>query len=237
MIKCTVCLAENDDFAVTCTTCKAFLQNRVPNLDLFSIGWKVLVSPRQAFRTITLAEHKNFALFLFTLFGVSLSFTGFWYLELGTRFLSLIDLIPAAVGVGVVLGFFASVAITGIYFGFAKIFGGAGSFRTSLGVLGYSVTPVTLSLFFVLPIELLTFGMYLFTSNPSPYTIKPMSYVLLIGFDGVVSVWSIVLVVIGTRVAHRISLVKSMITVFGSLGIFFGGLFWALQQMFMANHV
>ena len=235
MIKCTVCLAENDDFAVTCAACKAFLQNRVPNLDLFDIGWKVLESPRQAFRTITLAEHKNYALFLFTLFGVSLSFTGFWYLQLGIRFMSLIDLIPAAVGIGVVIGLMASVVLTGIYHGFAKILGGAGGFRTSLGLLGYSVTPITLSLFFVLPIELLTFGMYLFTSNPHPYTIKPMSYILLVGFDAAVSVWSIVLAVIGTRVAHRISLIKSIIIVVGTLGIFFGGLFLLLQQLNLVN--
>ena len=232
MINCTVCLAENDDFAVTCTTCKAFLQNRVPNLDLFDIGWKVLEAPRQAFRTITLAEHKNYALFLFTLFGVSISFTGFWYLQLGPRFMSLIDLIPAAVGVGIVFGFVASLVLTGIYHAFAKILGGATGFRTSLGILGYSVTPITLSLFFVLPIELLTFGMYLFTSNPHPYTIKPVSYVLLVGFDAAVSVWSLVLAVIGTRVAHRISYMKSTIVVIATLGIFFGGLLLLVHTLF-----
>jgi hypothetical protein len=237
MIKCTVCLTENDDFAVTCTSCKAFLQNRVPNLDLFDIGWKVLESPRQAFRTITLAEHKNYALFLFTLFGVSLSFTGFWYYRLGTQFISLIDLIPAAVGIGVVLGLLASVVITGIYYGFAKILGGTSGFRTSLGVLGYSITPITFSLVLVLPIELMTFGMYLFTSNPSPYTIKPVSYVLLIGFDAIVSTWSIVLAVIGTRVAHRINIGKSIVTVLGTLGIFLGGLLVLLQQFYPGIHV
>ncbi len=237
MIKCAVCLTENDDFAVTCPNCKAFLQNRIPNLDLFNIGWKVLESPREAFKTITLAEHKNYALFLFTVFGVSLSFTGFWYLQLGTRFMSLIDLIPAALGIGVLLGLLTSVVITGIYYGFAKILGGAAGFRTSLGVIGYSVTPITLSLMFVLPIELLTFGMYLFTSNPSPYTIKPLSFILLAGFDVAVSVWSIVLAVIGTRVAHRINIARSILAVVGTLGIYCGGLLWVLQQFFGSNHV
>jgi len=151
--------------------------------------------------------------------------------------MSLIDLIPAALGIGIVLGLATSFVITGIYHTFAKILGGASGFRTSLGVLGYSITPITLSLVFVLPIELMTFGMYLFTSNPDPYTIKPFSYVLLVGFDGVVSVWSIVLAVIGTRVAHRISVTKSVITVLGTLGIFFGGLLLLLQQFIIANRV
>ena len=231
MIKCTVCLAENDEFAITCEKCKAFLQNRVPNLDLFNMGWNVLESPRQAFRTITIAEHKNYALFLFSLFGVSMAFTGFWYFRLGTRFVTLIDLIPAALGSGVILGLLASAIITGIYYGFAKLLGGTASFRTSMGVIGYSLTPISLSLFFVLPIELLTFGMYLFTSNPHPYTMKPASYIVLLGFDAIVSIWSIVLATVGTMVSQRMSLIKSMITVLGTLALFLGGLWLLAQQL------
>jgi hypothetical protein len=235
MVKCTVCLAENDDFAVTCTSCKAFLQNRVPNLDLFDIGWKVLESPRKAFRTITIAEHKNYALFLFSLFGISLSFTGFWLFRLGTRFISFIDLIPAAVGSGLILGLVSSVVLSGIYYAFARILGGTAGFRTSLGVLGYSLTPIVLALFLVLPIELLTFGMYLFTSNPHPYTIKPVSYVVLIGFDALVSVWSIWLAVVGTRVSHRVNLFKSVIAVLGTVALFLGALWLVGHQLQWTN--
>ena len=128
MIKCTVCLAENDDFAITCKSCKAFLQDRIPNLDLFQMGWKVLESPRKAFRAITLAEHKNYVLFLFTLFGVSLSFTGFWYFRLGTRFTSLIDLLPAALGIGIVVGLAAALVIPVVHFVIARAVGGCRGF-------------------------------------------------------------------------------------------------------------
>ena len=235
MIQCTVCLTENDEFATTCVSCKAFLQNRIPNLDLFDIGWKVIESPRTAFRSIALAEHKNYALFLFTLFGISLSFTLFWLFRLGTRFASLMDLIPAAVGVGIVLGLVAAVVIAGIYHGLVKLLGGAAGFRTSLGMLGYSTTPLALSLFLVLPIELLTFGMYLFTSNPHPYSIKPVSYVLLLGFDGAVSIWSIALAVVGTKVGHRIGLMKSIVAVLGSLLLFLGGLMMAAQAFHLTE--
>lgn len=230
MLKCTVCLEENDEFAITCARCKAFLQNRVPNLDLFDICWKVLESPRKAFRTITIADHKNYALFLFSLFGISLSFTGFWFFRLGTRFISLIDLIPAAIGIGVILGLASAFIVTGIYYAFVTILGGTTGFRTSLGVIGYSLTPIALSLFLVLPIELLTFGMYLFTSNPHPYTIKPVSFMILIGFDGLVCVWSIALAVLGTQVSQRINVFKSVIAVLGAFVVFLGGLFLLAQQ-------
>lgn len=179
MIKCTVCLTENDEFATICRQCKAFLQDRIPNLDLFETGWRVLESPHKAFRVITLAEHKNYSLFLFTLFGISLSFTGFWFFRLGNRFASLLDLMPWAFGAGIVLGFAVAAILPLAYFLFAKMAGGSTGYRTSLAVLGYSLTPIALSLFLVLPIELLTFGMFLFTWNPHPYTIKPLSYISL----------------------------------------------------------
>ena len=223
MIKCTVCLAENDEFATTCTSCKAFLQDRIPNLDLFDTGWTVLESPRKAFRRITLAEHKNYVFFLFTLFGISLSFTAFWILRLGNRFTSLMDLIPAAVGSGIILGGVLAGAMTMIYYGFARIAGGGTGFKTSYGLLGYSFTPVALSLFLVLPIELLTFGMYMFTWNPDPYSMKPLSYVILLALDVILAGWTVWLAIVATRVGHQLNLWKSTMVVLGTLALVAGG--------------
>jgi hypothetical protein len=237
MIKCTVCLAENDDFSTTCIKCKAFLQDRVPNLNLFETGWQIIESPSKAFRKIALAEHKNYVLFLFSILGVSLAFTAFWYLRLGTRFESLLDLIPSAVGIGVVFGLVASVVATGVYHLLAKMMGGMTGFRGSLAVLGYATTPVAFSLVLVLPIELLTFGMYLFTGNPHPYLMKPLSYVLLIGFDGLIAVWTLALAVLGTRVGHQLSTVKSLIVVFVTTGLFIGGMFFAAYQLRLVDHL
>ena len=237
MIKCTVCLAENDDFSTTCTKCKAFLQDRVPNLNLFETGWQVIESPAKAFRKITLAEHKNYVLLLFSILGVSLTFTAFWYLQLGTRFESLLDLIPSAVGIGIPCGLVAAVVVTGVYHLLAKMMGGMTGFRGSLGVLGYSMTPVAFSLILILPIELLTFGMYLFTGNPNPYMMKPVSYVLLIGFDALIAVWTLALAVVATRVGHQLSTVKSMIVVFATLGLSIVGMFFVAYQLRLVDHV
>jgi hypothetical protein len=237
MIECTVCQAENDDFSVTCIKCKAFLQDRVPNLNLFETGWQVIESPSKAFRKIVLAEHKNYVLFLFSLLGVSLAFTVFWFFRLGSRFESLLDLIPAAVGLGVGLGFAASFLITGVYHLLARLMGGLTGFRVSFGVLGYAMTPVAFSLVLILPIELLTFGMFLFTGNPHPYAMKPVSYVLLVGFDVLIASWTLVLAVIGTSVGHRLSAVRSLFVVVVTLGLLVGGIFWAAQQFHLVGQV
>lgn len=222
MIKCSICLAENDDYAVTCTNCRAFIQNRLPNLNLFETVWGILDSPRATFHKITLAEHKNYSMLLFVLFGISLSFTGFWYLKVGNRFETLLDLMFWAFVLGVACGAVAALLVPSAYHIFARALGGKKSFRTSFAILAYAVTPIVLSLFFVLPIELLTFGMYLFTSNPHPYTIKPLSYLVLVGFDVLVSLWAIVLTIIGTAVGQGLSYVRSTVAVACTLGVFAG---------------
>ena len=235
MIKCPVCLAENDDFATTCIKCKAFLQNRVPNLDLFETAWRVLVSPRATFQRIVLAQHKNYSLLLFSLFGISLSFAAFWYFRLGSRFETLLDLLPWALIVGIALGAASAIILTLVYHTIAKLFGGIGAVRDSLALLAYSLTPVVASLFIVLPIELMTFGMYLFTSNPHPYTIKPVSYVILVGFDAIVSLWTIGLAILATKVGHRISTTKSFIVTIVTLALFGGAMLFTAAKLHLPD--
>jgi hypothetical protein len=220
MLRCPVCQFENDEFAVLCGRCKAFLQNRIPNLDLFDTAWGILEKPRSTFRQIAVADHKNFSFFLFGLFGISLSFAGLWYFRLGDRFSNLLDLIIKGLLAGPILGLAICIPLVVVFHLASIIVGGKAALRTSLGLIAYSLTPVALSLFFVLPIELLTFGMYLFTSNPHPYIVKPLSYVVLVGLDGVVSLWSILLVVVGGTIAHGLPVVRSVAVVVVTVVVF-----------------
>jgi len=222
MTICSVCQSENDEFAVTCKKCKGFLQNRIPNLNLFETAWGVIESPRATFRQIALAEHKNFSVLLFGLFGIGLSFTALWHFKLGDRFSTLLDLIIIATVSGPVIGIVVGLFISTVFHFLAKMIGGKGTFRTSVGVMAYSLTPIILSVFLVLPIELLTFGMYMFTSNPHPYVLKPLSYVLLIGFDSLVTGWSCVLASIGAMIVHGMSWVKALFLICLVLGVLSG---------------
>jgi hypothetical protein len=237
MIKCPVCLAENSDFATVCIQCKAFLQDRIPNINLFETAWKVIESPQTAFRQIVLAEHKNFSLFLFSFFGISLAFTAFWYFKLGNRFLSLLDVMEWAFISGVAIGLASAVFLTIVYHVTARSLGGKARIRDSMGLLAYTLVPVVISLFLVLPIELLTFGMYLFTSNPSPYSIKPLSFILLAGFDGLVGVWTLILSVVATRVGHRLNTTRSLTVIVLTLLLFAGALLVAASQLHLLSSI
>ncbi len=209
MLRCPSCSFDNDDFAITCVQCKSYLQNRVPNLNFFETAWGILESPRATFRKITLAEHKNYVFFLFAGFGVAISFTTFWYLELGRFFDSLLFMIPWALAGGVVGGLLLTPLVCAFGHLVGRALGSNQRFRNSNAMIAYSLVPVVLSLVLVLPIELMTFGMYLFTSNPPPFVIKPTSFVILTGFDTLMGVWTLVLTGIGMNVVYRFSAWKS----------------------------
>lgn len=210
MITCSVCHTENDQYSTICEKCGGFLQNRVPNLDLFDMLWKIIENPRNAFRLIILAEHKNYSVFLFALSGIAIMFAEFWYFKFGVRVENILLIIFLAILVGIPFGIALCPIVTSIHWGISKILGNKASFRKSLGITSYSLTPIIISLLFVLPIELLTFGMYFFTFNPPPITIKPISYILLIGLDVALTIWAWILLVIGTKVGNQVSLLKSI---------------------------
>jgi hypothetical protein len=223
MINCSVCQTDNDQYASVCKKCGGFLQNRVPNLDLFDVLWKIIENPRNAFRLIMRADHKNYAVFLYTLSGIALTFTGFWYFRLGDRFENILVLMVMAILIGIPLGLVLCPLVSSLHWGLSNVMGTKTSFRTSLGITSYSLIPIIISVVFVLPIELMTFGMYFFTFNPPPMTIKPMLYILLIGLDYGLAAWAWVLLVIGTNVGNQISIWKSIIISAVAIGVVAGG--------------
>jgi hypothetical protein len=155
------------------------------------------------------AEHKNYALFLYTLSGIAITFTGLWYFRLGERFDNILVLIFLGILIGIPFGIVLCPIASSLHWGLSKMLGARTSFRTSLGIISYSLMPIIITLVFVLPIELLTFGMYFFTFNPPPITIKPVLYILLVGLDIALAVWAWILLIIGTNVGNQISLLKS----------------------------
>jgi hypothetical protein len=211
MLKCPVCQTENDQFSTVCKKCGGYLQNRVPNLDLFDLVWKIIESPRNAFRLIRLADHKNYALLLYTLTGIAATFAVFWYFRLGDVIGNILIIIFLAILIGIPLGIVLCPIVSSLHWGILKILGKKASFRNSLGITSYSFVPIIISLLFVMPIELLTFGMYFFTFNPPPITIKPVSYMVLMGLDCVLRVWAWILLIVGTNVGSQISIWKSIL--------------------------
>jgi hypothetical protein len=230
MLRCPTCNAENDSYALICTNCRGYLQNRVPNLDLFETVWGVVESPPGTFRRIALAEHKNYSFVLFTGLGVAIMFTLFWLHRFGNVIDSIPGLLGAGLAAGIVVGPILGFVLPGVAHLVLTLSGVKVRFRNSLAALAYAVSPVVSSVVIILPIELALFGMYLFTSNPSPYALKPVAYVMLIGFDSLLALWSILLGVVGLKVVHQTSWARAAIAVVAVLGVL-AALGWASSMV------
>ncbi|HUN66639.1 MAG TPA: YIP1 family protein [Bacteroidota bacterium] len=199
MIICPVCTKENHHLAVTCTACGSFLQQRIENLDLFATIGHLAESPGKTFHTIAVARHKNFAYILATAFGWPVVFTFFWYIHAGELTRSLLTFLTA----GILLG--PAVGLIGFHYGSFLLWVGARAFRSTISFRNafattvYSAVPFLIPLLVLLPMAVLTYGLFFFTKNPSPYELKPLSFILIAALAGLSYFWSALLYLIGIR--------------------------------------
>jgi hypothetical protein len=226
---CTVCGAENPATATVCHGCKAYLQNRVPTLDLFRTAWRTITAPSGAFHEIAIAEHKNYALSLFAAAGIPLLNATVGWLKAGDLVGGLFETTGAVVGIGVVAGALLGLVLSLVHMLSATLLRGDASFRRSLGVSAYALVPSVAVGLALLPIELLTFGEHWFVGNPSAATINAASFWTMIILQGLAASWSLVLLIIGAHVALRMPLWRSAITAVMSLGAVAGGGMWFAQ--------
>jgi hypothetical protein len=209
MIHCPNCGVENGDLMIVCIRCGGFLQARIPTLDLFDTVWRMIETPRKAMRRIVLAIHKNYTIFLSAFYGIGVAFFLLWVLNLGEVFPNLLYLIFTAILIGPALGiihvFLASVI--GVLVG--RLLKTRMRFSNVLGVAAYATVPVNLSIVFILPIELMTFGLFMFADNPPPYVIKLVPYIIFMILDGLAVVWSLGLFAIGIRIISNLNLPRA----------------------------
>lgn len=209
MISCSVCTHANDDLQTICSTCGSYIQDRVPNLDFFATMWRLVESPKEAFHKITIAEHKNYVLFLMMFLGIATSFGLLWARNAGNEFNNLLYLILLGFVIGLGIALPIGLLLTVTVHWMLRLFGGKGTLKNTYGVLGWSLMPIMLSVSIILPIELASIGLRLFSTNPSPMDVKPVVYIVLLGLDGFAALWTINLAKVGFCVAHKISAWKS----------------------------
>lgn len=218
MIVCPVCAHNNDDFAIKCSSCGSYVQDRVPTLDFFAVLWMIIESPKTAFKKIILAEHKNYVLFLGMFLGIAGAFALMWAKHSGDNFDNLFPVLLFGTFLGLLICIPLFYFLTVIVHGLSKAAGGKGNFRETYGVVGWSLVPIMFSVIFILPLELATLGLLMFSTNPSAYEVKPIVTSVLLGLDGLLVAWSIILGVRGVTMAHRISTVLgASVVIIGSI--------------------
>ena len=230
MITCSICHTSNHHLAIVCSSCGGFVQNRIDNLDLFALIWKIIESPSKAFRTIAIAKHKNYSILLPGVAGIAFAFFVFWLFKFGDHAESLVNILGGGFAVGPFLGILTVLIFSLILILTTKLNGLDVKFRNTYATVAYVCVPVVLSFIFIFPVEIMTFGIFLFTKNPSPYSLKPMSYILLMILDGTFTAWSFVLLFVGIKALLDVPWLKVCRIVLLSLFLF-GGLAVGIQYL------
>lgn len=210
MITCSVCGQQNDNLAVLCASCRSFLQSKVDNLDLFKTVWQLIENPRGAFKRIVLARHKNYAVVLSSLLGISAAFGVCWLMNLGNQFENLLVLVGVAVLLGIPLGIVVVLLLSVVIRSGVRLLGGRASLRDCGAVVAYAGVPLVVSLVAVLPLEIAIFGIDFFGTNPPPLIINPLAYLGLLGFDALAAMWSVLLLYKGVSVVSGFRVAKSL---------------------------
>ena len=192
----------------------------------------IIERPFRGFRTIALAHHKNYAVSLSAISGIGLTFSVFWVIKAGEYAESLVHLLTAGIvsgfPVGMIIVLLMSLSITAV----ARALGTYVRIRDAYSIVAYSLVPIILTVLLLLPIEVLTFGLFFFTRNPSPYLLKPLSYIVLIGLDGAFTLWSLMLLLIGITVLLDGKWLKSVTIAFLALCLVVGISVAILRIMF-----
>ncbi len=197
VLRCPNCGTENPFYKLTCLKCKTYLRERIFNLDLWKVTGLLIESPMQAFKLIIQSEHKNFIILITVLF----SFKAF----IDARFLSVFfsgdSSLRMSLELGLIISIGTSIFIVWIYSILLSFVNKAAGLDTRIkdtnAVLSYSVLPYSFALIILFPIEIIIFGGYLFSDNPSPFLIKPTIAFTLLGFEGLLILWGIFLAITG----------------------------------------
>jgi len=192
-VTCKNCNTENPYYNLICTNCKSFLQKRIHNIDLWYTLGKLIESPVEGFRSIVRAEHKNFILFISILVSIKLlldiMFISVFVEGEGNAYHNFF--LHLLIVTGLFIAFILLYSI--LFFILNKIFGLSTGIRDNYSILTFSFFPHIFGLVLLFPIELIVFGNYLFSIDPSPFMINETLAYTLLSFEILIILWSIFL--------------------------------------------
>lgn len=191
---CPNCKSENPAYNSICSKCKFYIRDKIYNIDLWSLLGSIIESPATAFRTIIYSEHKNFIFFILPLIVLK-------YL-INTRFVSMLSIGEFQSSVGLQMSYLIILGGTLLYFlAFSLLYTMIGKmneificFKDTFALIIYSQIPLLFGLIILFTLELVIFGDYLFSINPTPFTIKGQIAFLFLVLEIGIIIWSIFLI-------------------------------------------
>lgn len=197
-IVCKNCQTLNPFHELTCRNCKSYLRERVYNLDLWKLLEQLIESPKNGFTKIIYSEQKNFIVFIILITSFK------FYLNTIFFFLTnpLINLSSANIIRNYLIVLLSVVVIISLFSLLIKITNQISGLVTRVkdifSILSYSLIPNIFALAIFFPLELIFFGEYLFSNNPSPFIIKEtVAYIMLV-VELLLVVWTFFLAIMAS---------------------------------------
>jgi hypothetical protein len=198
VIICKSCSTENPYYEVICSNCHSYLRDRIFNIDLWHTIELLIETPVKAFRRIIQSEHKNFIslIFIFAVFKLFISsiFISLALFKneqaLNVFFARLFYFSGGMLALLLILSFLLLLVLKG---------GGIKArYKDLLALFTFSLMPYSFAAIILFPVELIIFGSYLFSVNPSPFIIKGFLAWVLFCIEFLLILWSSFLTAAGT---------------------------------------
>lgn len=193
---CKSCNTKNPFYELTCVNCKSYLRERVYNIDLWKLLEDLVASPTKAFTKIIHAEQKNFILFILIL--VSIKFlinSALLFISIPENVLSSPSILRNYLVILFSVSFILSIFTYKIKLS-NKFFGNQTRSKDIFAILSYALMPNIFAIAILFPLEVIFFGGYLFSNNPSPFIIKETEAYIFLILELLIILWTIFLSII-----------------------------------------
>jgi hypothetical protein len=221
VIACNNCHEENPFYAKTCWKCHSYLRDKVYNIDLWKTIGKLIDNPGGGFKSIILSDHKNF-IFAIILFATIKFYLDSLYLTMFAKKVEVVDS-TLLISSGIVL--VVTLLVIVLFSFLLKIITSSTNaqtrFKDNFAVFSYSLVPHAIGLCILFPIELVLFGGYLFSSNPTPFSIKETLAFIMSGFELLVLLWSLFLSIFAVYIQTRSFLFSLVFAILFNAALFY----------------
>jgi hypothetical protein len=217
VITCKNCSDENPYFSFICGNCKAYLRERVVNIDLWKTTGELVEAPVKAFSNIIHAEHKNFIFFLSFLIGIKFFINALILSEPVFKGTQIFSHVVPVFFISIAAVPIAAVLFALLFTSFTNVFKVKTRYKDNFSFLTYSQIPHVFGLVFLFPVELVLFGGFLFSNNPSPFLLKPTPAYTMAAMEGIMFLWALVLGFWGVYTATKAKLYSLLVTLLYSV--------------------
>ena len=211
--KCKNCGHENALFRLNCTECNNYLRARVWNIDLWHDIRLLIESPTKGFQDIIWSEHKNFVVFIIIISTIKLMVDSFFLNMITENIVFLqhsffMDYLLVLTEFVIFL-----ILFTFVFWYINKLISIETIIRDVFAIITYSFIPSIFALVSLFLVEIILFGSFLFSVNPSPLIIKPMLAYTLLVLEILVILWSAFLLALGFYTQTKLKLYSIVLSV------------------------